>query len=637
MKTRHEQTFSPVHGQNQSLSRTLSLAISALGVVYGDIGTSPLYAIRECFHGIHAIIITQDNIYGVMSLVFWSLTIVVSIKYVIFILSADNHGEGGIFALLGLISRRRSKISPRLRRMTTVAGILGAGLLYGDGIITPAISVLSAVEGLEVATKAAQPIILPLSSFILFFLFIFQARGSGSIGKVFGPLMMFWFGAIAVLGMVQIAKEPHILWAINPLYAYQFFTANHLHAFVVFGSVVLCVTGSEALYADLGHFGRQAIRLSWNAIVYPALLANYFGQGALLITKPEMAVNPFYGLVPVFLLYPMVALATAATVIASQALISGVFSLTQQAIEMNFCPRLQILHTSYEMRGQIYLPTINYALMIACLIVVLGFGNSSRLAGAYGIAVTGTMTITSFLFFLLIHRGWGWSLWKALPIIALFFVFDFSYFGANLLKVLDGGWFTLGTAVILTIAMTTWRRGREEVLHKIGARISFPVFLEDLKKHSIPRVPGIAVFMTHVPERTPPVLLHHLKHNKVLHEKVIILSIISADVPKVAAAERVKVEDLGEGFFRVIATNGFMQKPDVPEILNIATKSGLPFSESETTYFLGRVTILTSGKSRMSKWRKILFAFMAKNAASPAIYFGLPVNRVVELGTQITI
>lgn len=637
MKTRPEQRFHSAREQNQPLTRTLMLAIGALGVVFGDIGTSPLYAIRECFHGIHAISITQDNIYGVMSLVFWSLTIVVSIKYVIFILIADNHGEGGIFALLGLISRSRSKISASLRRVATAAGILGAGLLYGDGIITPAISVLSAVEGLEVATKTAKPIILPLSSIILFFLFLFQSRGSGNIGKVFGPLMTFWFGAIAVLGLRQIAKEPHILLAINPLYAYRFFAVNHLHAFVVFGSVVLCVTGSEALYADLGHFGRRAIRFSWNAIVYPALLCNYFGQGALLSTQPEMAINPFYGLVPDFLLYPMVALATTATVIASQALISGVFSLTQQAIEMNFWPRLQILHTSSEMRGQIYVPAVNYTLMMACLGVVVGFGNSSNLAGAYGIAVTGTMTITSFLFFLLIRRGWGWALFKSLPLIILFFAFDFSYFGANLLKVLDGGWFTLGAAAILTITMTTWRRGRTEVLHKIGVHISFPIFLEDVKRHSIPRVPGIAVFMTHVPEKTPPVLLHHLKHNKVLHEKVIILSVISADVPKVPPAERVKVADLGEGFFRVIAYNGFMQKPDVPEILSIAAKSGLPFNESETTYFLGRVTILITGKSRMTKWRKKLFAFMAKNATSPANYFGLPVNRVVELGAPIMI
>lgn len=492
-----------VSDQHWSAKKTIILAIAALGVVYGDIGTSPLYTIRECFYGKHAITLNLDNIYGVMSLVFWSLTIVISIKYVIFILLADNQGEGGIFALLGLISRGRSKISPRLR--------------------------------------------------------------------------------------------------------------------------------------SVGHFGRQAIRFSWSLIVYPALLCNYFGQGALLFTSPEMAVNPFYGLVPIYLLYPMVALATEATVIASQALISGVFSLTQQATEMNFCPRFLILHTSPEIRGQIFIPAVNYGLMVACLGVVIWFRESSALAGSYGIAVTGTMTITSILFYLLIRRAWGWPLWICLPLVSAFLIFDLSFFGANLLKVIDGGWFTLLTAVILTMTMTTWRRGRAEVMHKIGSRLSLQLFLEDVKKHSIYRVPGIAVFMTHTPERTPPVLLHHLKHNKVLHEKVILLSILPSDVPKVPAAERVQIEDLGRGFFRVTAYNGFMQKPDVPEILKLAAKSGLPFNEAETTYYLGRARVFTKGKSRISYWRKALFAFMMKNAATPADYFGLPANRVVELGAQINI
>jgi KUP system potassium uptake protein len=623
--------------QHWSTKRTIILVVGALGVVYGDIGTSPLYAIRECFHGRHAIALNLENIFGVMSLVFWSLTIVISLKYVIFILAADNHGEGGIFALLGLISRGKSKISPRLRSLTLGAGILGAGLLYGDGIITPAISVLSAIEGLGVATQAAQPAILPLTCLILFSLFLFQSQGSGKIGKFFGPLMLFWFATIAVLGIKQIAKEPHILLAINPKYAYLFFMRNHLHALVVFGSVVLCITGGEALYADLGHFGRRAIRFSWNLIVFPALLCNYFGQGALLISAPEMAVNPFYGLVPSSLLYPMVALATVATIIASQALISGVFSLTQQAIEMNFCPRFLILHTSPEVRGQIFIPTVNYGLMVACLGVVVGFGGSSALAGAYGIAVTGTMTITSVLFYLLVRRAWGWPLWKSLPLIIVFLAFDLSYLGANLFKVVDGGWFTLLAAVILTLTMTTWRRGRAEVMHKIGSRLSLNLFLVDVEKQHTHRVPGIAVFMTHTPERTPPVLLHHLKHNKVLHEKVILLSILPADIPIVPADERIKVEDLGQGFFRLIAYNGFMQQPHVPAILKLAAKYGLPFNEAETTYYLGRVRVFTTGKSKMSYWRKVLFAFMARNAATPADYFSLPPNRVVELGTQISI
>lgn len=618
-------------------NKTLLLAIGALGVVYGDIGTSPLYTIRECFHGKHAIALTPDNIYGVMSLVFWSLTVVVSIKYVTFILLADNHGEGGIFALLGLISRGRTKLSFRVRSAAVGAGILGAGLLYGDGIITPAISVLSAIEGLEVATQAAKPAVLPLTCLVLLALFLFQSWGTGDIGKIFGPVMTLWFGTIAALGLAHIAEEPHILLAINPVYAYHFFASNHFHALVVFGSVVLCLTGGEALYADLGHFGRKAIRLSWNLIVFPALLCNYFGQGALLMAHPETSSNPFYGLVPTFLLYPMVALATLATVIASQALISGVFSLTQQAIEMKFCPRFLILHTSQEVRGQIYIPAVNYGLMMACLGVVIGFGGSSALAGAYGIAVTGTMTITSILYFLLIHNAWGWPLWKSVPLVMIFLIFDLAYFGANLLKVVDGGWFALLAAVILTITMTTWRRGRAEVLHKIGTRMPLNLFLEDVTKHHIPRVQGTAVFMTLIPEGTSPVLLHHLKHNKVLHEKVVLLSILSADVPNVPAADRVKVEDLGQGFYRVVAYNGFMQRPDVPAILKLASKSGLPFDEAETTYYLGRVRVLTTGKTKISRWRKAFFAFMAKNAGTPADYFGIPVNRVVELGTQIKI
>lgn len=626
---------SPASRKNLLKNRTLLLALGALGVVYGDIGTSPLYTIKECFHGKHAIALTQGNIYGVMSLVFWSLTIVVSIKYVMFILLADNHGEGGIFALLGLISSDRQDFSPRLRSSVIIAGILGAGLLYGDGIITPSISVLSAIEGLEVATKAAKPLILPLTCVVLFVLFLLQHRGTAEIGKIFGPIMMIWFGAIAALGLGFIVREPHILLAVNPAYAYRLFMENHLHAFVVFGSVVLCLTGGEALYADLGHFGRKAIRFSWMGVAFPALLFNYFGQGALLLNCPELSENPFYGLVPRGLLYPMVGLSTIATVIASQALISGVFSLTQQAIELGFCPRLTIVHTSHEVRGQVYIPGVNYALMFACLGVVIGFRESSGLAGAYGIAVTGTMTITSILFFLVITHAWNWSLWKAVPIVAVFLIFDLSYFGANLLKVVDGGWFTLVAAAVLTVAMTTWIKGRTELIHKLGTRMPLDLFLKDFAKHKIPRVPGTAVFMSLSPRGTSPVLLHHLKHNKLLHENVVLLSILSANVPVVPAKDRVKVEYLGQGFYRVVARNGYMQRPRVPEILKLASDFGLSFHEADTTYYLGRVTVFTTGDSKISHWRKAIFAFMARNAGSPAGYFGLPANRVVELGTQI--
>jgi KUP system potassium uptake protein len=618
-----------------SRTRPLLLALGALGVVYGDIGTSPLYAIKECFHGHHAIALTEGNIFGVMSFVFWSLTVVVSIKYVIFILFADNHGEGGIFALLGLISGGSPNVSPRLRTGLVFAGILGAGLLYGDGIITPAISVLSAIEGLGVATKTATSIVLPLTCVVLFLLFLSQHWGTAGIGKIFGPVMTLWFASIAALGVGQILQEPRILLAIQPVYAYQFFAGNKLHAFVVFGSVVLCLTGAEALYADLGHFGRKAIRLSWMSLAFPALLFNYFGQGALLLGHPELNVNPFYGLVPKPILYPMVGLSAIATVIASQALISGVFSLTQQAIELGFCPRFVIVHTSSVMRGQIYMPAVNYALMIACLGVVIGFGESSSLAGAYGIAVTGTMTLTSILYFVVITRVWKWSLWLALPLITLFLVFDLSYFGANLLKVKSGGWFTLVAAGLLTIAMTTWRKGRSELFRKLETRVPLELFLEDVTRRNLPRVQGTAVFMSVTPEWTSPVLLHNLKYNKILHEKVALLSILPADIPKVPVHERVKVEDLGQGFYRVLAYNGYMQRPNVPEIMKAAIHLGLPIDEAETIYYLGRVSLFTTGDSRMMRWRKVLFAFMSRNAATSAAYYGLPANRVVEFGSQI--
>jgi KUP system potassium uptake protein len=621
--------------QRKLKKHTLVLALGALGVVYGDIGTSPLYAIRECFHGHHAIALTQGNIFGVMSLVFWSVTIVVSVKYVLFILLADNHGEGGIFALLGLISAGGRNVSPRLRAGLVLAGILGAGLLYGDGIITPAISVLSAIEGLQVATKAATPIVLPLTCVVLFLLFLLQHWGTAGIGKIFGRVMTLWFASIAALGLGQIFQEPRILLAIHPLYAYEFFATNKLHAFVVFGSVVLCLTGAEALYADLGHFGRKAIRLSWMSLVFPALLLNYFGQGALLLGHPELNVNPFYGLVPKPIFYPMVGLSTIATVVASQALISGVFSLTQQAIELGFCPHFLIVHTSRVIRGQIYMPAVNYTLMVACLGVVIGFRESSGLAGAYGIAVTGTMTITSILYLIVITRVWRWSLWTAVPLVAVFLVFDLSYFGANLLKVKDGGWFTLLAAALFTVAMTTWRKGRSELIHKFETRIPLKLFLDDVDRKKLPRVEGTAVFMSLTPEGTSPVLLQNLKYNKMLHEKVVLLSILPTDVPTVPATKRVKVEDLGQGFYRVLAYNGFMQRPNVPEIMNLASNLGLPIDEAGAIYYLGRVSLFTTGDSKMMRWRKVLFASMSRNAGSPAAYFGLPANRVVELGAQI--
>jgi len=612
------------------------LALAALGVVYGDIGTSPLYAIRECFYGKHSIELVQANVYGVLSLIFWSLTIVISIKYIIFILRADNRGEGGIFALLGLIPTSKDKMSPRLRWIIMIAGILGAGLLYGDGIITPAISVLSAIEGLEVATKAAKPLIVPLTCIILFLLFIVQRRGTADIGMVFGPIMVIWFISIGILGLVEIMQNPHILEAVDPRYAVQFFVLNKIHGMVVLGSVVLCLTGGEALYADLGHFGPKAIRLSWFGLACPALLLNYFGQGALILQHPVVASNPFYALVPTILLYPMVGLATAATVIASQALISGVFSMTQQAIQLGFCPRLRILHTSHEVQGQIYIPSVNTALMLACIGVVIGFGDSGSLAGAYGIAVTGTMAITSILYFLVITIAWRWPLWKTIPLLILFLFFDLAYFSGNLFKIFDGGWFTIFAAFSILAMMTTWRRGREELSRRlIGAKFPIDYLLNDLAQKKIPRVSGTAVFMSVSPTGTPVTLMHHIKHNHILHENIILLSIQSADVPIVSKSERIKMESLGQGFFRILVRNGFMQTPDVPDILKQAAGFGLNIDPEITSFYLGRENLRTTGESRMMRWRKTLFSFMARNSGNPAEYFKIPVNRVVELGAQI--
>ncbi|MFA5902849.1 MAG: potassium transporter Kup [Desulfobacula sp.] len=630
-------------GDGPNKTRTVShnsiivLAMGALGVVYGDIGTSPLYAIKECFSGSHAVALTEANIFGVISLVFWSLTFIVSFKYVVYILKADSHGEGGIFALFGLLRGKEGKMSASLRSATALAAIFGAALLYGDGVITPCISVLSAVEGLEIATKAAAPYVVPITCAILIFLFMNQHRGTGSIGKILGPIMMVWFLALSLLGAAEIWQNPGILLAVNPYYAVAFFKNGGFHAALVLASVVLCVTGAEALYADLGHFGIKAIRISWLGVACPALILNYLGQGALLMRAPEMAGNPFYGLVPRALLLPMVGLSTLATVIASQALISGVFSLTQQAIQLGYWPRLKIVHTSPEVRGQIYIPGVNYALMISCLALVLAFKNSSGLAGAYGIAVTATMGVTSMMYFLVATRVWGWSAWKAGVLVSVFLFFDLAFFGANLFKLLDGGWITLLIAGVVMIAMKTWKDGREELNQKmVTARLPLQNLLNDLKKHPIRRVQDTAVFMSVSVQGTPVALLHHIKHNHMLHERIIILSIQSLmDTPSVPPAERLTITHFEGGFSRVVASYGYMETPQIPEIMSLADRLGLAYEPMRTTYYLGRETILTSGPSKMAIWRKIFFAFMARNARNPAAYFKIPPNRVIEIGSQI--
>jgi KUP system potassium uptake protein len=616
--------------------KTAALALGALGVVYGDIGTSPLYAVRECFNGPHAVELNEVNLLGVASLIFWSLIIVVSTKYVGFILKADNRGEGGIFALLGLLLGSDHQLSPKLRSAVMAAAIFGAALLYGEGIITPSISVLSAIEGLEVATEAAKPFIVPLTCLVLVGLFLVQKRGTSGIGKIFGPVMVVWFATIAAAGLGAILQSPRILAALNPWHAWEFFNVNRLHGFVVLGSVVLCITGSEALYADLGHFGARAIRMTWLGLACPALLLNYFGQCALLIDRPDAGFHPFYALVPSALLYPMVALSTIAAIIASQALISGAFSLTQQAIQLGFSPRVHIVHTSEKVKGQIYIPSINYALMIACLALVLFFEESSRLAGAYGMAVTATMNITSLLLLIAAVRIWRWPLWKAVPPVALFLCFDVSYFSANLFKFLDGGWIALVVALLVATVFSSWLKGREELRKQLySGLLPLNDFLADIERHPLARVRGTAVFMTISAQGTPPTLLHHVKHNHVLHEHVVLLTVKAAETPAVADEDRLRIEPLPSGFYRLVAWYGYMETPNVPKVMRLAACFGLPLEPTKTTYYLGRETLLTNGTSPMSPWRKTLFAFMSRNAANPAGYFGIPPNRVVELGAQI--
>lgn len=616
-----------------------ALALGALGVVFGDIGTSPLYAVRECFHGLHAIALNEANVLGVVSLIFWSLLIVVGVKYVTFILRADNHGEGGIFALLALLPARGTPgddLGPKIRAAIVLAAVFGSALLYGEGIITPAVSVLSAVEGLSVATTALEPAVLPITCVILLGLFLIQKHGTGRIGSLFGPVMILWFLTLGGLGLLHIVQTPRIVEAINPLHAAHFFRANGLHGMVVLGSVVLCITGCEALYADMGHFGRRAIRLSWNGLVLPALLLNYFGQGALLLASPSAASNPFFLMAPTALLYPLVALATVATIIASQAMISGAFSLTQQAIQLGYCPRMRIVHTSGQERGQIYIPMVNYAIMLGCLGLVLSFQESSRLAGAYGIAVTATMTITSIAYFLVSTGRWRWKPYKAALLVALFLLFDVSFLGTNLLKLADGGWITLTIALCISLLMSTWKRGRAELAAKSRAsRLPIDIFIGDVGTFKPHRVPGTAVFMTLSDQGTPVTLLHHFKHNKVLHETVLLLTVRSANDPTVPESERVEITSLDHGFYRIIARYGFMETPHVPDILRLARERDVSADPAATTFFLGRETILPSGPAHMREWRKRLFAFMSRNAGRPTTFFGIPPSRTVELGSMV--
>ena len=616
--------------------RLATLSLTALGVVYGDIGTSPLYALRECFNPTHGLPVTVDTVFGVLSLIIWSLILVVSVKYLLVIMKLDNDGEGGILALLALILLTRRRRHQAARGGLLVAlGLFGAALLYGDGIITPAISVLSAAEGLEVATPAFKHYVVPVTVLVLFLLFFFQRRGTARVGGVFGPIMIVWFATIAVLGTIEIARTPSILAAVNPWYGLRFLFEHGAAGFLVLGAVVLAITGAEALYADMGHFGRKPIRIVWFGFVLPALLLNYFGQAALLLGAPEAVQNPFYRLASPAFLYPLVVISTLATIVASQALISGAFSLTQQCVQLRFSPRVTIVHTSRSEMGQIYVPEVNWALMIGCLLLVLQFESSSALGAAYGIAVTGTMTITTVLFYAIARRRWAWSAWQAGAVAGVFLVIDLAFLGANLIKIEHGGWVPLVIASGIYLLMTTWSRGNE-LFTRLLANQSVPLdqFIEDVERKRPPRVPGTAVFLTPNVEGAPLVLQHHVRHNKVLHQHVIVLSIILEEVPEVAGPDRVETETLRAGFHRVRARYGFMERPDVQHIVEVCCERGVGDRE-DTTYYLGRARLLATGPSRMVRWRKRLFSFMARNAGSVTDFFNIPPNRVVELGARL--
>jgi KUP system potassium uptake protein len=612
------------------------LTIAALGVVYGDIGTSPLYSMRECFLQPHGVLPTPENVLGIVSLMTWSLLLVVVIKYLSFIMRADNHGEGGILALLALVRPASGSSGETWRRRQLLRlGLIGAALLFGDSIITPAVSVLGAVEGLSVATSAFDNLIVPVTLVILLSLFLVQRHGTAGVGSIFGPATLVWFGTITATGLPWILRHPIVLTSLNPVHALRFFANNGHKGFLTLGSVVLCITGAEALYADMGHFGKRPIRVAWYWVVLPALLVNYHGQAALLLERGSAVENPFYELVSGWLVYPVLVIATVAAVVASQALISGAFSLTHQAVQLGYCPRANIVHTSGQAEGQIYIPGVNYALMIACVTLVLGFKRSSELAAAYGIAVTGTMAITSLLYGA-VTRQWGWPTFASVLLVGLFLTVDLGFLTANVHKIMEGGWVPLAVAAALYTLMTTWKTGRDHLRDALTkATMPLDVFIEDVERMRPHRVPGTAVFMTSNVNGTPLVLLHHFKHSKILHQQVVLLSVQTVHVPEVPRNDRATYREIGHGVYVIEARFGFMQTPNVMEVLALCRERGLMLHENDTSFYLGRETLLTSGPARMWRWRKQLFAILSRNARPATSFFGLPPNRVVEMGTQI--
>ena len=616
--------------------RRAALTLGALGVVFGDIGTSPLYTLRECFSPTHGLPLTPANIMGIMSLVFWAMIITVTVKYVLFVMRADNKGEGGILSLLALATTSRPDATGRLSGLMAL-GLFGAALFYGDGMITPAMSVLSAVEGLEVAEPSLHEVVVPITIAILIGLFAIQSHGTGRVGSLFGPIVLVWFVTLGVLGLVEVVQEPQILAALAPWHGVFFFMNNGLVGFLVLGAVVLAVTGGEALYADMGHFGRIPIRNAWFVVVLPALMLNYLGQSALLLTQPEAVRNPFYLLAPEWGLYPLIGLATLAAVIASQAVISGVFSLTRQAVQLGLCPRLDIRHTSNEEEGQIYIPRANWGLLLGAIALVLWFQSSGKLAAAYGIAVTGDMVITTILALVVAHRRWKWGVPACLAVGAVFLMVEVPFFAANIVKIPHGGWVPLVIAALTLGLMSTWRRGRAVLARRL-AEESLPLdqFIKrSAKSNDIHRVKGTAVFMTSSPNTVPIALLHNLKHNQVMHERVVFVTVMVEDVPRVSAKDRVLVEGLAEGFYRLTVRYGFSQEPNIPKALRLCKAFGLEFDLMATSFFLGRETLIPRINPQMAQWREKLFVVMSRTAVSATDFFKIPPNRVVELGTQV--
>jgi len=612
-----------------------ALVVGAIGVVYGDIGTSPLYTLREAFHGVHGLPLTAANVLGVLSVIFWALVIVVTFKYVTLVLRADNRGEGGVLALTALVSRGLEG-QPKRRWWLVGFGIFGAAMFYGDGMITPAISVLSAVEGLEVMAPGLREFVIPTTLCILVALFAIQRHGTGRVGALFGPVMCLWFVVIAVLGALGVARAPGVFAALNPAFAIAFFAASPKLSFLALGAIVLAVTGTEALYADMGHFGKSPIRRAWIFFVMPALVLNYFGQGALILADPEAVKNPFYLLAPAWALFPLVVLANCATVIASQAVISGAFSLTRQAIQMGYCPRLTIQHTSERQIGQIYVPFINWALLTAVILLVIGFRTSSNLAGAYGIAVTLAMLIDSISLFVVMRRLWHWPIAGAIAVAVPFVVIDLAFLSSNTLKIPEGGWFPILSGIVAFTLLTTWKRGRIILMKRLSEdAMPLDLFIQSVAAAPPTRVPGTAVFLTSTPNSVPHALLHNLKHNKVLHERVVFLTILTRDIPTVPAQERYEAMPLGCDFFQIVARYGFKEDPDVPELLEECGRRGFVFDMMDTSFFVSRETLIATVAPGMALWRERLFVSMSKNATKASEFFRVPSNRVVELGTQV--